>query len=650
MRSQMSSWPAVVCLLALATCLPAARAGSAGGGHVITLTIQGEDDDVAATWTWDVTAGQGSGPSGNVYLSRTNVYNVTVSCSCGHDIVASGWDREDMESRNVQAGQASYRVGFITTRERTLTASCPTLPPATRTAIVHVLGVDILQVPEYVYAEGKGAVPVEFQVIGYPDSKAKLSTQTGDGVIEFYYKDGEGSGWTIGCSSNIGARFAALDKGFGDSGNGGYDTYWAWMLNDSSTFQSIDVEDDTTEDAKFRLRVKVVHEATEGGIPIPAELELESIHPGLVEPPWFEYGYEDAEGRVDKVFGDPDVEVVDLDTGGGWQHIPLFKESTKQTEVDKEAEAKVRHTGSGCFSIIPPPSNAYCWSINPNRHDVSTCKDAQGGALWPSYVRHDCAHGPTEVGQDRLPGPRKRKVNAHLGWGPPHGCGGERLHLGNYRETVGVYFGFSYGTREAQCLGEGAGRDLEQDTRSLRVHIFKDATRKWSIYDVGDNGTNFGPAAVGAFTLAGALSEGSWSALFWMTAWAFNTYVATENDAEDQAQVSWFPVRNVKDEAGEEKGPYYIKETGPITECLCTAQDPQEENNCPSRNLNLADDGYYAKVGYTHTYYLGVGAGCTFRTDGDGVFHLPDKAGAWGLFEWPASDDDVDVEPYGGGE
>jgi len=624
----------VVCVVGWLLCPGLVNAESSEGEHEIWINISGNGVD--ATWTYneqeDKTTGPGTTP---VYLSRTAVYIVTAGCSCdetNHDVTITGKDKVDPADET--------RCGFTTTGSLTLTATCDATSISVSTSDVYVLGLDILQVPEYIYADGIGAVPVQFQILGYPQAGVTMSN-SGSDEVEFLYQSDQqgGGGLEEGFTYAVANGFAKGD-GFGDQGNSDTDTYWLWVRNNACTFQWCDVDGDTTDEGMAEFRV-TMHVDTDGQ---PSEIKLESIVEDEPEP-WFDYDADDPDGFIDENFGDEEVEVVVLNDEEA-EDISLFKAATKQTKLNTDPSFRVMHVGTGCGSVVPG-CTAPCWT--GTRHNTSSC-----GGAWDDYTRHGTVHGfkdgdweANHIGASASGKKMQTRAWMSNGWG--NRSWGERFHMGNYSNTVGVYFGFSYGTRAVGCLGGDPGMDLSQDgtggsLNKCAVQMFNnDAKRKWSVWDVDPGGTSFGSLGAGAFTLMGALTTGGWSAVFWMSAWALSTFTPSEVDNDNRGEAAWHPVR-IHKLSGGTGTPVYLSGTGPIRETDQTAGNEQDWANARSESFTMNADPVSAAVGHVQTFSVAVGAGVCYET-WSGLIG-GDEAGAWAGLEWGADDNDVRVIPY----
>jgi len=568
-----------------------------------------------------------------------------------------------------------------------LTATCTldsSVTVSTAQADVRVLGLDIQRVPEWLYAEAPSAVPIAFVVEGYASEKAWLT----EGTVTFLYRHTDGGGnWLSAFTHNFGQAFAAhkaghptpgYDKGFGPRDNGSQKIYWAWVPNTPSTFKGVDVDKDTTRYAKFHMTVTVQHGGEGNPNPAgqPENLTLKSLKWGDVESPWFvhtqnvEQEYDDPQGKVAQIFGDKNVQVVELKEGEVGkvfsEPIGVFDQDTRQTNwhcrANGNAEQKeITHTGWNHLA-----ENKGCEDEIAAEHPIGQCYKWSGPGLankipqWPRYEKKEingsmCVHGFSAGDESHVygrtlltPGQRKLRVYMMDDTGMAE-CGGECIMSRVYGETLAVHFGFSYGWREVPVLAGAPGRDLGQESGKYRVTLFPNASVKYCLWDLHDGGLNVTAAFAGALAgLSAAVTLGT-SLPAWAVAansMALGSSLFSVFDAVDAPQqtgkgeVVWAASRQSIHRNGTKADPNVYKQVSRINE---THAEEAEEGDAPSENASMDwDQDLIMQVGETVVHSCALSAALEFYTP----VWFTDEGGVWILFTWPDSDYNYIVESH----
>lgn len=363
---------------------------------------------------------------------------------------------------------------------------------------ISVVTVDVTEVPEYIYADATAAVPVRFKIQG-------LSEQVEIGSVDVsFYLDGN----KVFEYNN--AAFAKND-GFGIKGNGQSDTYTAWVPISEFRSSACMLAGDTTENCAFSILVN--NAKTAGTTQI-----IEKIRSDPSE-----------NSAKPLVFGDKEVKVVEIYVNNGiGNEWTVLDTATKQTRVDTQATAKYIHK-SGLLHAFSP---GY-----PHECDGTTCN---GPGFPGSLSGFDIFY------QTATRTSTSRELEVYLKDDADYGVGGggEEILSRMYGETIGCYFGFSYGHRDVVVLGNAPGMDLNVKSCNCDVTMFDDGKLSMWIEDISSpTGTNQAGIAAGLLTVGWGLASTGWGIPLGVAAGVYTIIASQEGTpSPDVAEVTCYTV------------------------------------------------------------------------------------------------------------
>jgi len=344
-------------------------------------------------------------------------------------------------------------------------------------------GVEIIRVPDYLYADATAAVPVQFEFFGMGD---EVEIDEDSALTVTFNVDGQ-----LRLQEDYRDRFAAGD-GFGAKGNGTADTYTVWVPIED--IRNIEVQDDLTDEAYFTVLVRA-REASSGD-------DFE----------WYSNSVDD-QGARPEVYGDASIQVIEIGTNDQWS---VLDEDKLQTRPDNLGSPKWDHIASGGQHGTDCPSDF--------PHDASSqgCGMAMGN--FETYTNSVEATN------------KKRKVTVVLDDGYDHFYYDNTIRNRRWDVRIGTWFGVSYGRRDVQVIG-APGMDLSVDEGGCGLSLFSDGKIKYRIEDVDDTqGNNLGIAA-GALTIAWGLASGGTGGILGVVAGVASVLASQATYDDDTAEV-----------------------------------------------------------------------------------------------------------------
>ena len=314
--------------------------------------------------------------------------------------------------------------------------------------------IDIILVPEYLYADATAAVPVKFKFIdmGGTVEVGKVEVKfVVDGALKIF-KD----------YSN---RFAK-DDGFGEVGNGQSDTYTVWVP--ISDFKPIEVEDDLTDNCFFLVHAKAR--------PL-----------GETEWEWFTSAESDPDAKPE-VFGDASIEVVEIGKDDGWSPIEVSKLQYRPDDIC--GVRRVDHVdGIPCRPATPYPHDT----------EVSCC-------MWQGYWDHMGAWSNWSDEQGKFKALARLTEDDDGDWPAIYPRGTDNLHASCADVKLGTWFGVSWPHKNVYVIS-GPGMDLDKRTGKSGMTWFPQGKINWHISGLSEpESLNVGGVAVGVLTVAWGLA------------------------------------------------------------------------------------------------------------------------------------------------
>lgn len=426
----------------------------------------------------------------------------------------------------------------------------------------------VTKVPDYVYANATGYIPIQFKITGL-GSKVDIS----DVTVSFFYDTSRVAAYpSSGNAVSTTARADGENDGTGPKLNTADDTtlsdeYIVWVSPTvvGSGMLVLDA-DDINDNVAFHLYVTAKeHGSNDDEVTLQTWRYSQANDPAILQ------------HARPKIYGTSRVAVVELgEPQKSWSiYDGTGQDHQRQERIHAEGEKEYKELGSGTYGVEQFAGKA----------QARQAPDSGDNDEMSLYVMIKDSGTP---------------ANGYL-------TNEEAYTLNRYYgETIGTYFGVSYGLRDdVQCLPAGKkGVDLAATSGPARLYWCEKGKYECWVDGPNNNGTvNWSGITSGMFAVAWGLSSTGWGVPAGILSGLFATIAAVDLDpgTSDGSAYCW--------------GEWRRQEVGGATHTYAMIDQKQDGNGTlsPAGYVNMNKDFSSIRVGETYVGVITVGASVSLK-------------------------------------